>query len=262
MVGALIVALMLGACSCTPTDTLGNIQSLQGILKKVDSISGEVIVTLNDGSTITFNLNDVTAETLSEALGNASLEIGTLVIIDRDRDGKVIGLKSHTAETEGVIKSLDPAKQKVTITINKKNQLTVNMTIATVIMSEDNTRASFTQLRTGQTIEVWYDVESKNALRLNIVQEYDILKSEIMGQIVGIDKEAFTITVQDKTGMETPPLKVTSATKLWFDKAGTFDRLYVGMEVKIKLNPETNELLRLEGKDLRSPIEKFLETSE
>jgi hypothetical protein len=254
----MVVVISFGAASCTLSDTPGDIQSLRGILKTVDSISGEITVILDDGSIVTFNLNDVNVETIGEALGNASLEIGSEVIIVKDKGGKITSLNAQTAEVEGVIKRLDPVKQQITITLNEKGQLTLNVTNTTLIIFESDIEGTFAHLKAGQKIEATYNVGNRNALKLHIYQEEYQVKGEVRGKITLIDVGAKTITIQSETGLTTPPLKVTPSTKLWFGKVGTFDMFYVGMEVKVKYNPETRELLRLQGEDTRSPIERFL----
>ncbi|HEX9896241.1 MAG TPA: hypothetical protein VGA85_01075 [Dehalococcoidales bacterium] len=259
IVGVLIITLSLGVTSCYPSDNPNGIQSYQGILQNIDSISGKVTLVLNDGSIVKINLKDVNVATIGKTSGIASLEAGTRITINKDRSGKVIDLKTHTAELGGVIKSIDPVKQKVTITLDEKGQITLNVTNDTLIILEGNVEATFAYLKMGQKIEASYDVENKNALKLNVYQEYTWAKRQVRGDIVSINREAQTITILNETGVETPPLKVTSSTKLWVnDKAIIFEGLYIGMEVRVKFNPETNELLKIVGKDPRSPIEKFL----
>jgi hypothetical protein len=133
---------------------------------------------------------------------------------------------------------------------------------STLIILDGNVEATFAYLKMGQKIEASYDVENKNALKLNVYQEYTWAKRQVRGDIVSINWEAQTITILSEAGVETPPLKVTSSTKLWVDKTTVFESLYVGMEVRARFNPATNELLKLTGKDTRAPIEKFLQSND
>jgi len=257
-----LISLLLGLTSCYPVDDKNDTQSIHGTLKKFDSISGDVTLILNDGSTLKSNLKDVNVETISRTLGNTSLEPGTDVTINEDKSGKIKDLKAHSAEVEGVIRSVELLKRKVTITLEKKGQITLNVTPTTSIVFMGSIEATLDDLIIGQRIEASYDVENKNALKLNTQPEDDWAQGEVRGNIVSMNSQAQTITVLSETGVKTPPLKVTASSKLWVDKATTFRSLYVGMGVKIRFNPETNELLKLEGKDLRSPIERLLENSD
>ena len=261
VVAIMVIVLSFGVISCTMSGTTSDVQSLRGILKKIDSISGAVTVVLNDGSTVTFNLDDINVETIGKAPGNASLEIGSEVTIVKDKSGKITGLSTQVAEIEGVIKRLDSAKQQVTITLDEKGQLTLSVTNATVIVFGSDAEATFVYLKTGQRIEATYHVENKNILKLCIYEEESISNGVVRGKITLIDEDAKTIKLESENGVTIPLLQVTPTTKLWFDRAGTFERLYAGMEVKVKYNPETLEIIYLHGNDTRSPIEKFLDKS-
>ena len=256
---SLVIIVLLGAGACAPGGSSGNLLNLQGILGQVDNISGDITVVLNDGSIATFNLKDVDVGAIREALGDASLEPGSGVTISRGVGGEVTGLKVHAAETEGVIKSLDLNKRKVTITLDTKRQLTFNVTGNTAIILAENVETSFAQLTIGQNIDVIYDVQSKNALKITFNQPDDRGRRTVRGKISVIDRNARTVTILDETGVKTLPLQITPATKIWVDQPAVFEMLIVDMAVTVKFNPATGGLLKLMGKDLRSPVEKFLE---
>jgi hypothetical protein len=96
----LAVVILLGVAGCTPSE----IQSIEGTLQNIDSVSGNVTVKLKDGSTNTFNFTDVNVETIRQALGSASLEIGDQVTIKVHKNGDVDELDVRNAEvgTRGV----------------------------------------------------------------------------------------------------------------------------------------------------------------
>ncbi len=259
--GILIAVLLLFAGSCTGNNTVGNTQNLQGVLGKIDSISGDVTVILNDGSAVEFNLKNVNVENIQKVPGNVSLETGSVVTVTRGKDGKVTDLKTHAADIEGIIKSADINKKTIVITLDTKGQLSINVTGTTSIVFAGGDPASFLQLVPGETIEVIYDIASKNALKIEINQPGNSVKV-LKGKIIKIDSQAKTISIQDDTGAVTTPLHVTPSSKLFVDRTITFESLFTDMEVKVKFNPETHELLKLEGKDLRAPIERFLEKNQ
>jgi hypothetical protein len=157
-VGGLISLVMLiGIVSCTPAE----IQALQGTLQNVDSISGNVTVKLNDGTTNTFNFNDVKIETIRQSLGGATLEIGDQVTVRIRTNGHIEEVDAHYAEAGGVINSLGTGN--VTFT-SKKGDITLNVTPDTKIRIEDKGNATSVDLKVGQKIEAKYDVSTKNAL--------------------------------------------------------------------------------------------------
>jgi len=257
----MVIALSLCAASCTMGSTTNDLKGLRGILNKVDSISGEVSVILNDGSIVTFNLKDVNVKTISKTLGYVSLEKGSEVTIFKDKRGKITDMNVLIAEVEGIIKRINLAKHQVSITLDERGQITLNVTNTTTIMFGSNVNYALSQLTEGQRIEATYYVANKNALELHVYLETDLTRGEVRGKIASIDTSANTITIQSENGTTTRPLKIVPETKLWLDKVGTSDSLYVGMEVKVKYNPDTGILIKLEGRDTRSPVEKFLEES-
>jgi hypothetical protein len=171
LVGILVVVMLLGVTSCTPEQ----IQALQGTLKNLDSVSGNVTVTLKDGSAQTFNFNDIDLETIRETLGNASLEVGDNVTV-KIKDGQVRGMKVQRAEVGGVIKSLstDNVTNSVTIATNKKADITLIVTADTIIRIQGKATSTFSDLKVGQRIEVKYDVATGNALRINVNTGYKV----------------------------------------------------------------------------------------
>lgn len=162
---ALSIVLALGVTACTPEE----LQALQGTLKNVDSASGNVTVTLKDGTTQTFNFSEVTVETLRQALGNASLVIGDNITMRASRNGEIRKLQVKNAEAGGIIQAI--GADNITIT-TKKGDLTVKVTDQTVIRmgdkEEKGASAKITDLKVGFRAEIKYDVTSLEALRINV----------------------------------------------------------------------------------------------
>ncbi|MBI2846970.1 MAG: hypothetical protein HYX82_03715 [Chloroflexi bacterium] len=323
LIAAILAGLgVLTFVACSPSARA----QLEGVLQDVDSISGEVTVTLKDGGTITFNLNDVNVETLRQAVGNASFEEGAQVTLETDRDNKVKAVKARHAKVEGDIKAVDNDKKTLTITAENGVDVTLEVTETTRFKARHGDSASFASLREGQEVEAKYDVETKKALEIKIedrqrdevrqreaeVGEDSSLtgviealtadmvvvggktfkidadtaldnglavgvlakvefvlqadgsllalevetdapdeaeaEAKFKGTITAINKDANTITIRSRNGIEAI-YKVTASTRFELDGVGTLEGLQVGMEVEVKFNPTNSELIKLEIED-------------
>ena len=159
---AILAAVMLvGFTSCSP----GDLKAFEGVLQKIDGLSGNVTVTLSDNTTATFNLKDIDLKTIREALGDASLDTGDNVTVRQGRHGEVKELKVRSAEVQGTIKSL--VTDNVTIT-TKKGDITLLVTTETQIQGGGKEKPVFSDLKVGQRIEVKYDVSTLKALKIVI----------------------------------------------------------------------------------------------
>jgi hypothetical protein len=227
LLAIVLTVTLIGASACTPAE----LQALQGTLKNVDSASGTVTVTMKDGTTKTFNFDNVTVSTLKQALGGASLEIGDQVSIKTNKHGDVEELEAKNAEVQGIIKSL--GADNVTITTAKKGDFTLNVTTKTVIKFEDNLTAAYSDLKVNQKVEVKYDISTKNALRINVDRQ--LPEGNLQGTITAIDNATATIKIATlKQGDIT--LKVTATTVIRMEEKGTivFKNLKVGQNVEVK----------------------------
>jgi preprotein translocase subunit YajC len=179
----LAVVLLVGAASCAP----GDLKAFEGILKNVDSLSGNVTITLSDNTTATFNLKDIDLSTIRKALGNASLKPGDNVTVKEGKHGEITEVKVRYAEVQGVIKSLTAnvtATANVTtaarvastanvtigsVTINTtKGDITLRVTSATLIRGDGKDKPAFANLKVGQRIVVKYDVTTMTALSITV----------------------------------------------------------------------------------------------
>jgi hypothetical protein len=242
LLAVLAPAALMAVLACTP----GEAKLLEGVLQNVDSISGETTIKLKDGGTITVNLKDVSVEGLRTAAGSPSLEPGNQVSVQVDKNNAPQKLKAHVAEVEGAIKSLDQAKQTVTIALKKGGEATLQVASDTRIEVEDDKPGAFASLRVGQEIEAKYDVESGKAVKIEVEEEE--AKGEAEGTITAIDTTARTIKVRVKGGQEAT-YKLTPATRLKLNGAGAFDNLKVGTRVEVEFNPVTSELHELAVED-------------
>jgi hypothetical protein len=190
LIAILSLILLLAANACTAAD----IQSLEGMLQNVDSVSGNVTVKLKDGTTKAFNFTDVKLETIKQALGKAGFEIGDNVTIKLDRHGEVKSLETHCAEVDGVIKSL--GTNNVTITSDKKD-ITLTVTTNTTISIGDKGASKFSDLKVGQKVEAKYDLSSLKASRITIDLNEENNQNQDHPTIKGINTDNKTSRYHD-----------------------------------------------------------------
>jgi hypothetical protein len=168
----LAVVLLVGATSCTAAD----LKDYQGILQKVDSLSGNVTVTLTDNTTMTFNLSDIDLKALRGHSGNVSLEPGDNVTIGKGRNGEIKELKARYAVVQGTIKSLGTENvtstaavfNKITLT-TKDGDITLKVTAnTTIIRGWGAKKPALSDLQVGQRVVVKYDVVKMEALTITV----------------------------------------------------------------------------------------------
>ncbi len=238
--GILAAVMAVAAAGCTPAE----IRALQGTLQNIDSISGNVTVKLKDGTTQSFNLTDVKVDTVRQALGKASLEIGDEIVVKARRDGKVQGIETERAEVGGVIKSLGTSN--LTITTKKQGDITLIVTPNTTI--RDRGAANFSALQVGQRVEVKYEVSTMTALRINVNNEDATGEAEGVIQAIDTGNKTITITT-NKSGNIT--LTVTANTSIRVEEKGTatFADLKVGQRIEAKYDVATMTAIKLKVED-------------
>lgn len=248
LVWALAPVVLLAAVACTAAEA----QALEGVLENVDSVSGEVTVKLKDGSTVTLNLEDVSVATLGDAVGAASLEPGdevSLEVADDDED-VVTSVKTHRAEVDGTIQSVDVDAQTVTVTAENGVDFTVKVTPETKIEAEETDgSATLADLAVGLQVEVKYDVDTETAIKIEVEDDHDHDdedKGEFEGVITVINGDTKEITLRAENGVEAS-YTVVSDTRLK-DGVNTFADLQVGMKAQVKFDRATNKLLEVEAK--------------
>jgi hypothetical protein len=234
----LAVVMLLSVAGCTP----GELQALQGILQKVDSASGNIIVKLQDGSTQTFNFTDVNVETIRQALGNATLEIGDQVLVKVHKNGSVADIDVQNAEVEGVIKSLGTAS--VTITTEDMDEVTLLVTPDTSISIDDKAISTFADLKAGQTVEAKYNVTTMNAARIHVdTGEED---RDIEGVVKSVDAAVKTVTVTTDKGADVT-LLVTPDSAIFIQGEGksAFSDLEAGQRIRVRYDLASMSALRI-----------------
>ncbi len=236
LAGILAAVMLAGAVGCTQAQ----IQALQGTLQNIDSVSGNVTVKLKDGTTQSFNLTDVKVDTVAQALGKASLEIGDAIVVKARKNGEVEGVETEKAEVGGVIKSL--GANNVTITTKKDGDITLLVTLNTTI--RDRGAANFSALQVGQRVEVKYEISTKTALRINV--NYEDAEGQVSGVISAIDSANKTVTI-NATRKGEITLQVTANTSIRIEEKGTatFSDLKVGQRIEARYDVATLTAIKL-----------------
>ncbi len=233
-----VVGMLVGFTGCTQAELL----ALQGTLKNVDSVTGTVTVKMNDGSTQTFNFNDVKIDTIKNALGNAAFEVGDNVTV-KVRQNHIEDVETKYAEVEGTIKSI--VSNNVTITTDGKD-VSVLVDSKTKIQVGDNTTAGLSDLQVGQQVEAKYDVSTMTALR--ITTDTDKEGHEAFAQVEGIVKAVGSNNVTIGFGHgDNITLNITANTtiKIKGERTGSLQDIKVGQQVHASYDNTTNNAVRI-----------------
>lgn len=232
----LVVVLLTSLTACSAID----LQSLQGMIKNVDSLSGNVTVTLKDGTVQTFNLADVDLNALKNQIGNISIDAGDNVTIHEDNRGHVKGMDVHNGEVDGIIKSL--GTDNVTIITSDNQTITLKITAGTLIIEKAQGTITLADLKIGQEIEARYDINTMQASKLKIDfvnrGKYGDAFQKIEGSIKSVDSGNKTITVTT-TDRGDVTLSVVAATTIIMNGKGpaAFTGLQAGQPVQLTYDP-------------------------
>ncbi len=233
-----VVGMLVGFTGCTQAELL----ALQGTLKNVYSVTGTVTVKMNDGSTQTFNFNDVKIDTIKNALGNAAFEVGDNVTV-KVRQNHIEDVETKYAEVEGTIKSI--VSNNVTITTDGKD-VSVLVDSKTKIQVGDNKTAGLSDLQVGQQVEAKYDVSTMTALR--ITTDTDKEGHEDFAQVEGIVKAVGSNNVTIGFGHgDNITLNITANTtiKIKGERTGSLQDIKVGQQVHASYDNTTNNAVRI-----------------
>jgi hypothetical protein len=236
----LAATLLAGATACTPAE-LQALQALQGNVKNIDSVSGNVTVQLKDGSTTTFNFNDVKVGAIKQALGGLILEHGDNVTIKRDGEGRVREVTCRKAEVEGVIKS--KVGDNVTITTDNNRDITLVTTSNTTFKIAGKTSPTFADLSVTQQVEATYDVTTMNALVIEVQtsDDTDSHTGRLEGTIKSIASDNKSIVV---TGILKGDVTLAISTNTTIVVSGKGTNSVAGLRVgqRIKASYDVNSL--------------------
>ncbi len=235
-----VVGMLVGFTGCTPAELL----ALQGQLKNVDSVSGTVTVTFDNGTTQTFTFDNVKVQTIKQALGSATLEVGDNVTV-KIRQNHIEEVKTKYAEVEGVIAGV--GADNVTITDDEDgDNVTVKVNSETEIRVGDNATAGIGDLKVGQEVEAKYDVSTMIALRITV--DTDKEGHGPFAQVEGIVKAVGSSNVTIAFGHgDNITLNVTANTtiKIKGDRTGSLLDIKVGQQVHASYDNATDNAVQI-----------------
>jgi len=225
--------------------TAGQLTALEGLIQNIDTVSGIVTVKImKDSSTLTFNFADVKAETIIEALGGLSIEVGDTVIIKVDEDGEVQEINGNFAEVDGIIKDLGTSSVVIAWENDEAVDITLETTPETVIRIEYGGAVNFTDLQVGQQVEAKYDVTSLKALKIEIEDDENVGGIEGTMTAIDTDNHMVTITTQDDGDIV---VRVTSDTRIVIEEGtAVFAELELGLRVQAEYDENSMDALKIE----------------
>jgi hypothetical protein len=237
-----VVGMLIGFTGCTQAELL----ALQGTLKNVDSVTGIVTMTMKDGTTQTFNFKDVKIDTIKNALGSATLEVGDNVTV-KIRQNHVEEVSTRYAEVEGVIKGL--GTDNLTITTENHGDIVLKVNPQTRIRVGDNVSAAFADLKAGQSVEARYDVSSGTAVPTAVLITVDVEEGKaLLGHVEGIVRAVGpgNITVQNGHG-DNVTINVTADTriKIQDERTGSLQDITAGRRVNVFYDKATQNAVRI-----------------
>lgn len=162
---SLIMVFTLGVASaCTPAQA----QQLEGILKNVDAISGNITIVTKDGKTVTLTIPADASIAVGGATSNiTTLEPGATIKIEIDKEGKVARhIEARQAEVEGTI--INVASGNITIQTEKSRQVSVQVTSDTRIRVDKNQNGTLADLQVGVAVQVVYDPVTNLAVKVKV----------------------------------------------------------------------------------------------
>lgn len=237
---------LTAAVACTG---LGGLDSAtaQAIVQNVDSLSGEVTVQFKDGTTTTFNLADVDVDTLSQLIGDASLQAGDAIEVELDASNRVSAVTPHIANVHAMIVEVDTGASTLLLEAQNGVQLLLTLTVQTKIELDDHEQGTIQGLSAGMLVKVKYDTNTDEALKIkhDVDDEGDEL--EVKGVITALSADDHTITVEDENGVA-ETYTVHSDTEIKIRGHAPFSELEVGMLVKLEFDLESKALTEIEVK--------------
>ena len=162
----LTVVLMLAVTGCNAIDA----KSLDGILKNVDRLSGNVTVTLKDGQTLNFNLADINLNDILAATDNVGLENGDHVRLQLGPNGKVNCVSFNATQLKGTIKAIAANNATITITASDNTDITLNITADTKVVAWAMGRTEVKDLKAGESVFVLYDKDTMTAENIHVMK--------------------------------------------------------------------------------------------
>lgn len=174
----LTVVIMLAVTGCNAVD----IKSLDGVLKNVDSLSGNVTVTLKDGQTLNFNLADINLKDILSATDNVGLESGDHVMVGVGPGGKVSCVSFNATQLRGTVKAIAADNSTVIITASDNTDITLNITADTKVVVWAMGTAEVKDLQAEQAVFVLYDKDTMTAENIHVINNGTAWQNKNMKQ--------------------------------------------------------------------------------
>ncbi len=264
----LIAAMLLtvGAFGCSGGQDGGQLTALEAVIQDMNSLSGIVTVKTEEAVTRSFNLADVKATTIVEAVGGLCIDLGDEVIVKEDEDGEVKEIVGNFSEAEGIIKELgvdsmviamdgeeDEEEGEEEEEDEEEGDITLGITPETVIRIEEGAAINFTDLQVGWQVEAKYDVTSLEAVEIEIDDDEedgvngDEEEVEAEGIITAINSGNYTVTITTELDGDIV-VQVTPDTEIEMEDESTavFADLQLGMYVEVDYDASTMEALEIE----------------
>jgi len=224
-----------------------------GILQNVDSVSGEVTVQLNNGTTTTFNLEDVNIEELATIAGSAILQAGDQIELMLGSDNLVASMAPSVAKIEGTIFNIDTDESSLTVDTENGVQLTVNIDEQTEIKAKGTgiSSANIFKLVAGMEVKVIYDAETSQSSMIQFTRPEErgiSTEQDRIGIVSSVDPIAHTITLSNSDGTLST-FAIASSTQIDDNGPVSFAAIQPGAAVEIEFNPITMEAFEVEIED-------------
>ncbi len=176
-----ITAVLIGATALLAAVGCSDLENadppvLNGILQNVDSISGEVTVELKDGTTATFNLDDVDVGQLQAIAGTALLEAGDEVTeLTFDNDSSVTSVSPLIVKIEGTVLEIDSEALTISVVAENGIELTVNVDPQTRFSARGKgpSESSLDELTVDTEIDLEYNHKTMHATRIHFSRNND-----------------------------------------------------------------------------------------
>jgi hypothetical protein len=235
LIAAMLVTMGLVGCSGAQLTTL------KGVIHDLDTLSGMLTADMQDGSTLSFNLAEVKAETVVETLGSPVIEPGGAMIGIFGENGEIEEIEVDSAKVWGIIKNL--GTDSVTVATDE-GDIVLQVTPETKTEIEDEGEADFEDLEVGQLAKVKYDVITLEALEIE-VENGD--EPDIEGTITAINAGNYTVTITTEDEGDIV-LQVTPDTEIEIEDEdeADFEDLDVGQLVEAKYDVISLEALEIE----------------
>jgi Cu/Ag efflux protein CusF len=232
------VVLLLGLTACSAQD----IQSLQGILKNVDTVSGNLTLTLKDGSTFNYSFADINPASILDSQGNLRFNIGDNVTLQIYKHGNTKLPQFPNACSAGTIKTI--GTDNITITTEHQGDITLQVTPQTLIITKSTGKGTLADLTVGQKVEATYEKVSMKAIMIKV--DFQIAQASAVGTIKTVYSNNSTLTITTLfRGDITLLVTADTMIRIGGKGVGAFSDLQAGQKVEVNYEVATMKALKI-----------------